>query len=205
MAKATSPKKKKSTKAPPPATLNPKHELFCRFYVQNQALFGNATLSYAEAYDYKLDELSKEAVYSEPDENGRREKLEPSDYDKAYHVCAVEGSRLLKMPDIQQLITELLNEMLKDDVVDSQLAKVILQDDDRKEKIAAIREYNKLRGRIIDKTKLEVERFAVDDIRVLLSPLPQKRQDEVYAILTSALAEAELLRSEAQTQSSGSR
>jgi hypothetical protein len=36
---------------------------FCRYYTQNEKLFGNATHSYAEAYDYKLDTLSTHAVY----------------------------------------------------------------------------------------------------------------------------------------------
>jgi hypothetical protein len=39
-------------------SLTPQQELFCRFYTQNEHLFGNATLSYAEAYGFKLDELS---------------------------------------------------------------------------------------------------------------------------------------------------
>ena len=34
--------------APP----NPKRELFCRYYTQNDKTFGNATHSYGEAYDY---------------------------------------------------------------------------------------------------------------------------------------------------------
>jgi hypothetical protein len=45
--------------------------------------------------------------------------------------------------------------------------------------------------------------FSKDDIRALLSPLSKERQDQVYEILTSALAEAELLRGSAQTQSGG--
>ena len=171
-----------------------KGELFCRFYVQNAALFANATLSYAEAYDYKLDTLSNDAVYSEPGEDGKRKKLDDSEYDKAYHVCAVEGSTLLKNPDIQARITTLLNEMLKDEVVDSQLAKLILQDDDSRAKIEGIKEYNKLRGRIIDKSKIQIEKFAMDDLRALLAPLPTERQDQVYEIITAALAEAEALR-----------
>jgi hypothetical protein len=36
--------------------LNAKRELFCRYYTQNSELFGNATLSYAEAFDYKLED-----------------------------------------------------------------------------------------------------------------------------------------------------
>lgn len=68
--------------------------MFCRFFTQNENLFGNATHAYAEAYDYKLDALSTEAVWSELDENDIKEKLEDSEYDKAIHVCAVEASRL---------------------------------------------------------------------------------------------------------------
>lgn len=50
-----------------------------------------------------------------------------SEYDKAYHVCAVEAPRLLKSPNIQERCRVLLNEMRKDEVVDSQRAKVIMQ------------------------------------------------------------------------------
>jgi hypothetical protein len=60
-----------------------KRELFCRFYTQNEDLFGNATHSYAEAYEYKLDTLNTEAVYSEPDEDGKTEKIEDSEHQKA--------------------------------------------------------------------------------------------------------------------------
>jgi hypothetical protein len=95
--------------------------------------------------------LSTEGVYSEPDEDGHRIKIEASEYDKAVHVCAVEASRLLRIPEVQSRITALLNEILKDDVVDSQLAKLIMQDDEPAAKIAAIREYNKVWQRITEK------------------------------------------------------
>jgi hypothetical protein len=162
-------------------------------------LFGNATLSYAEAFGYKLDELSKEdAKYK--GKGAKRKLIEPSSYDKAYHVCSVQSSRLLRNADIQNRITALLNELLRDDIVDSQLAKIITQDDDLQSKVRAINEYNKVCGRIIDKTRDVTERFAMDDVRELLAPLPLERQDEIYAILTTAIAEAELLRGAAQSQ-----
>lgn len=139
--------------------LNPQRELFCRYYTQNEELFGNATLSYAEAYDYKLDELSRKAIYEEifDDETGdtsQGELIEDSEYDKAYHVCSVESSKFLRNPEIQARITELLNELLKDEVVDSQLAKLIIQDKEPAAKIAAIREYNKIRQRIVERTDI---------------------------------------------------
>lgn len=144
-------KKKKSKKA---EKFNPKWELFCRYYTQNQALFGNATLCYAEAYSYKLDELSEVAVY-ETNEKDEEVKVEDSEYVKAYNVCSVEGARLLRTPRIQARLTKLLNELLKDEIVDAQLAKTIMQDRKLDSKIAAIREYNKLRQRITDKLDLK--------------------------------------------------
>lgn len=176
--------------------LNAKRELFCRYYTQNSELFGNATLSYAAAFDYKLDELSREPVYDDPDDHVNRKVIDDSEYDKAYHVCSVQSSKLLRNADIQRRVRELLNELLKDDVVDSELAKLIQQDHDLPTKIRSIAEYNKLRGRITDKTKMTiVSGFGMDDLRAVLSVLPQERQDEVYAIITSAIADAELLRS----------
>ncbi len=46
-----------------------------------------------------------------------------------------------------------MNEWLKDDVVDSELFKVI-KNHKMESKIAGIREYNKMRGRIIEKTDI---------------------------------------------------
>ena len=176
-----------------------KRELFCQYYTKNQELFGNATHSYAEAFGYKLDELSREPINMKV---GKKTKAGPSEYDRACAICATEGGKLLRKPEIQERITALLNELLRDDIVDSQLAKIITQDDDLQSKVRAINEYNKVRGRIIDKSKVEIERFALDDIRALLSGLPQERIDEIYAILTAAIGEAEALRGAPQIQGS---
>jgi hypothetical protein len=186
--------------------LNAKRELFCRYYTQNSELFGNATHAYAEAFDYRLDTLSREAVSSNPDEDGGTERIDDSEYDKACHVCAVEASRLLRKPEIQARITVLLNELLKDEIVDSQLAKLITQDADNTAKIAAVREYNKLRGRIIDKTQ-QVNRlpFGETDLSVLIATLPQERQDHFYAIIRDLIEEAELLRSAGAPDSGSAR
>lgn len=134
-----------------------KHELFCRFYTHNDALRGNATHSYAEAYEYKLDTLPTDDEVFDWEGQGEGAKqilVEKSTYDKAINVCAVEGARLIRNPKIQKRITELFNELLADDVVDKELVKVILQDDDLRPKVAAISEYNKLRQRITDKVDL---------------------------------------------------
>lgn len=130
-------------------TLNPRQELFCRYYTQNDALFCNATLSYAEAYGYQLETLSHEGVYEQ--QGAKTVLVEKSEYDNSYNICAVEGNRHLKNPNIQAKITDFLNEMLIDKVVDSHLSSLIIQNKDLPSKVAAIREYNKLRQRITGK------------------------------------------------------
>jgi GTP1/Obg family GTP-binding protein len=75
-----------------------------------------------------------------------------------------------------------------------------MQDDDATPKVAAIKEYNKLRGRIIDQSKItHVQKLDMDDIRAVISVMPQERQDQFYATITDILAEAELRRSSAQS------
>jgi hypothetical protein len=132
--------------------LTAQQELFCRLYTQNEALFGNATLSYAESHGFALDTLSRECPrrVDLPEHTCDRD-CPPSEYDSAYQTCSVNGSRALRNAKVQARITELLNEILRDDVVDSQLAKLIMQDGEPAAKIAAIREYNKLRARITEK------------------------------------------------------
>jgi hypothetical protein len=146
--------------------LPPQRELFCRYYTQNEKLFGNGTHSYAEAYDYQLDTLSDKGIWSVPEGDEPSEKLEDSPYDKAIHVCAVEASRLLRNPDVQARITALLNEILRDDVVDSQLAKLIMQDSEPAAKIAAIREYNKVRQRITEKHDITSGGLPITGMRI---------------------------------------
>jgi hypothetical protein len=182
--------------------INAKRELFCRYYTQNSELFGNATLSYAEAFDYKLDELSRDdAIYDEviDEETGavsQGKLITPSSYDRAYHVCGVESSKLLKKPEIQQRVRTLLNELLKDEIVDSELARLIQQDRDLPTKIRSIGEYNKLRGRIIDKTQ-NVNRlpFGETDLSIVIAALPQERQDYFYGVIRELIEEAESRRS----------
>jgi hypothetical protein len=185
---------KKAAKAKPEKPkLNPKQEAFCRYYAQGQGTFGNATLSYAAAYDIDLGDLTWH------DKNGNL--IVQREYKGDYHTCSVNGNKLLRKTEIQERITKLLNELLKDEIVDAELSKVIQQDGDLTPKVAAIKEYNKLRGRIIDHSKVtHVQKLDMDDIRSVISVLPQERQDEFYATITDILAEAELLRSGGETQ-----
>lgn len=130
--------------------LTSEQEIFCHYYSQNSELFGNATLSYAEAYDYKLDDLSREKPILEYNDKNEPIEWGKSQYQIAYDQASAFGSRLMRKDKIQKRVRTLLNEMLKDEVVDAQLAEIILEGNDG-DKIQAIREYNKLRQRIVDK------------------------------------------------------
>lgn len=62
--------------------------------------------------------------------------------------------RLLTNVYILRRIDELMEIYINDQVVDKNLGVVILQNADFSSKVAAIREYNKLKQRIIDKTDI---------------------------------------------------
>ncbi len=152
-----------------------KQEAFCRFYTQNTELFGNGTLSYAEAYGYDLDSANRnDAEYefvvdevegedyadSELDEpvkaSKKRKLVRPSTYDVMCNICASGASKLLRNPKIDQRLSVLLNEMLTDHNVDAEISKVILQNRDLGSKMRAISEYNKVKNRVIERKEIKV-------------------------------------------------
>jgi phage terminase small subunit len=110
--------------------LTPKQELFCQYFASDREFFGNGTQSYIEAYNVNLNEKGA--------------------YQTA-RACAYES---LTKPHILARINELLEvEGLNDVAVDKQLKLVIAQSADYPSKVAAIREYNKLKARIVDKSE----------------------------------------------------
>lgn len=110
--------------------LNPKQEMFCQLYASDREFFGNGVQAYIEAYD--------------PDTS------KPNWYKTA---CA-SASQLLSNIKVCERINEVLEEGgLNDNFVDKQLVFIIKQHADFGSKIAAIREYNKLKSRITDKSE----------------------------------------------------
>lgn len=108
--------------------LNTQHELFCQLYVNNGELFGNATMAYAMAYNINIES-----------KKGRKTN---------YRTAQVNGSRLLSNAMVKSRVYQLLNELMKDEYIDGELAKVIFQDYKLDQKVAAIREYNRVRKRV---------------------------------------------------------
>jgi hypothetical protein len=186
--------------------LNVRQELFCMYYVMNDELRGNATLSYAEAYGYDLDDREKyprdDAIYDDEDENeegdvedlvdidptrARKRRLrrrygryviKASSFDRATSVCAVEGSKALRKPKIQAKIQDLRLKLLDEKSVDSMLAFWIQQKKEPSVSLGAIREYNKLNNRIKDIIELTGPGGGPLDLK-------EKRRAELDAILAN--------------------
>lgn len=111
-----------------PENINAKQELFCQLYATDREFFGNGVESYVEAYGIDLNKKG------------------------AYGSARATASRLLTNANILKRIDELLEvKGLNDQAVDKELAFVIVQKADLGSKVAAIREYNKLRQRITEK------------------------------------------------------
>lgn len=135
-----------------------KQELFCRLYTHNDDLFGNATRSYGKAYGYDLDNLSDEdAVYEDiRDPQGvviEKRRIRKSSRERAERICSVNGRNLLTNTRVNDYITKLLNELMRDDIVDAEIARTIKQTVDYSAKMRAISEYNKVKKR----TRLDVD------------------------------------------------
>jgi hypothetical protein len=65
-------KKKAKPALEPETDLNAKRELFCRYYAQGGGTFGNATASYAEAYEIEIGDTSL------VDKNGKKSRRRPT-------------------------------------------------------------------------------------------------------------------------------
>src|SRR3990167_94612 len=97
--------------------LNPKQELFCKYYATNIAeTIGNGTKSYMLAYP----DSSEESAMS-------------------------SASDLLRNPKVIIRLKEYWNQAkLTDEEVDAHLASIVRQNKDLKTKLGSIREYNRL-------------------------------------------------------------
>ncbi len=138
--------------------LNEQQKEFCRLYVSEE-FFGNGVQSYLEVY--KIDQ-SKPGWYNS--------------------ACSA-ASRLLSHVKVCEHINKLLEENgLTDQFIDKQMLFLISQHADFTAKLGAIREYNKLKGRIIQKvdvtTKTPIDLKKLTDDEVLLYAELQAKASE---------------------------
>lgn len=109
--------------------LNDKQEQFCQLYARNRDTFGNGVQSYIEAYDINTNTPG------------------------AYEAAMSAASSLLMDIKVLSRIQELLSDVVVNDtIVDAQTAFWIMQKAHPMASIAAIREYNKVKKRVDDKT-----------------------------------------------------
>lgn len=113
--------------------LNLRQEKFCQLYTMNEECFGNGYKSYCLAY-----------------------KKQPKT-DKEKEIIRITASNLLTKINIQDKITELLLAQLNNEVVDRELTKLIMQNEEPSVKVQAIREYNKLKQRIVEKSETKID------------------------------------------------
>jgi|GEM_PF-4586778 len=102
-----------------------KEKLFCEYYTNNNDLRGNGVQCYAKAYKMNLAQPGK------------------------YNTAKTGASQLLSKPNVLNYIRAIFeNDGLNDEVVDGELLFTIRQNADFGSKVAAIKVYNELKGRI---------------------------------------------------------
>lgn len=119
--------------------LKARQEKFCQLYAKDVDFFGNGVAAYLEVYDV--------------------DKSKPNWYKTA---CAA-ASRLLSNVKVCERINEIMEECGFNDIaVDKQHAFLIAQHEDKHVKLGAIKEYNKLKQRIIEKVEVDLPKLIVD-------------------------------------------
>ena len=108
--------------------LNLRQEQFCKLYATDKEFFGNGASSYIEAY--------------EPDTS------KPN----WYKTACTRASQLLSTVKVCERVNSLLEQNgLNDQFIDKQLLFLVTQHSDFGNKMAAIKEYNKLKTRVTGK------------------------------------------------------
>lgn len=149
--------------------LTPKQEMFCQYYCCNEETRFNATWSYAYAYWYDLEGADTEVIRDKL----TWEVIKKSERLRLEGICAACSNAMLRNSKIQARFTELFNELKKDHIVDREMMKLILQNDDNKAKQDMIKEYNKLMKRITDKIEHSWSLTLADGL-INLARAPQK-------------------------------
>ena len=126
--------------------LNIKQERFCQLYSTDREFFGNGVDSYVEAYN---PDCSKPNWYK---------------------TAAASASRLLKnVKVIDRINTILADTGFSDEFVDKQLSFLIAQHASFDTKLGAIKEYNKLRQRIIERHEVNVSEMTYDKAKSIIA------------------------------------
>ncbi len=146
--------------------------MFCQYYVNNVETRFNATVSYAFAYWYDLEWTDTEEIR----DLTTWEIIKKSERKRLENICAVSAKNTLRLTKVQERVTELLNALKKDHIVDGEMMKMILQDNDPQSKRDMIKEYNKLMKRITDKQAITWS-ISIAWALLEMKKVPQKSED----------------------------
>lgn len=127
--------------------LTPQQEMFCQLYASDREFFGNGVQSYIEAYGI---DMSRRGAYATARSGAHENLTKPYILERIEEIFEAHG--------------------LNDQFVDKQLEKLICQDADFKSKLGAIQEYNKMKGRIINRQQI--------DGGIEIKPILPKREDK---------------------------
>jgi hypothetical protein len=137
--------------------LTKKQELFCKLFATNREYFGNGTQAYAKAYNIELSQRGKMGI------------------------AKASASRLLTYDYISDYINKLIDiGGLNDKRVDKELLFLIEQNANFNVKLGAIKEYNSLRKRIIQREEIKVK--SEWNISDYLKELKNKTTDELIKL-----------------------
>lgn len=149
-------KTQKKAQVPKEKALKLNQEVFCQNYsgCSDRSFMSNGVLSYLNAFN--IDTVTTKIRYKAIPKSSKNPNGRPSywDYTPEYKVSKSQASILLTKPNIRLRIHQLFKILFSTDVVDNELLNAIMQMEDWKAKVQAIREYNELKGRITKKIKL---------------------------------------------------
>lgn len=124
--------------------LNNNQEMFCQQYAGGGENFGNAVWAYIFAYKTDVPFIA----YSKLNEQQKKD----------YDTTCINAAILIRNHKIQKRCNELLDALIKDEIVDRELAKVIMQNNELSAKVSAIKEYNAVRKRTeANKVEIKIE------------------------------------------------
>lgn len=154
--------KEKSKKGSKPLK-SPKEELFAWLYAgyHNKDLFGNGTRCYMQAYGFN-DEIDKlqEEIDTIMQKKGKGYTVQVEIRDRRIRsrsrVATTLAGRLLAKVDIKKRCSFLMSSLFTTEFMDEELTFVAGQRGDLNAKVSAIREHNRLKGRIEEKIDADI-------------------------------------------------
>lgn len=161
--------KAKTTEKGSVALKNPKHELFAYLYVgySNRDMFGNGTRCYMHVYSRaeveRLEKLIDELREKKPAGYSVKVAQYEARLKSIGNTARSNAAELLANTSILSRVNYLMDQLISNDFMDRELAYTAGQRFDLNAKVAAIREYNRLKDRAADKLEGTINFRWVDD------------------------------------------